>query len=663
MIRVLLFFAFVALLALGISWFADVPGTVTVDLPNQGMEIQIDVFYVVIALVLIVPILILLWTAIVQLVSTPAVLSNFMQKRKESRGLTALSNGIIAVSSGDRSAADRFAHSARKALPNEPLTALLRAQSAQLTGDRALARRIYEGMLSTPDTELLGLRGLFLEAQKENEDIAAQQFAERAMRLNPKLSWSVNALFSAQCRDQNWDEAEKTLDVGKLHGHFSKPETNRKRAILLTAQATDCDTRGEIDRAVELASQAHKLAPDLVPAAEIAGRLLASKGNTSKAAKTITKTWKLSPHPDLAYAYAYARPGDSPKDRLKRVQSLAYTTPHNAEGPIAVALAAIEALDWETARTSLKRLAEGSPTARVCTLMARIEAGEFGDQGRVREWLARALKAPKDPTWTADGYTSDHWLPVSPITGELDAFAWKVPVESIGADDTDIAIEDFMAMETIPQGMLAGGSIETSSDKQSELPKQDEVEETEEIADDIIAAEPVEKTDPGNSEDKEPVAKADDKTADKADDIVAAESSSTAGRVPDTLTEEEKESDKDKPVDGPEAEIQEPVSATDGKAAEILIPEPESEDVSGQSTKEAKSDSVEEKPEITAVPEEKDLDQKPQAVADVRPRNSDQKKPKIFVPPRAPDDPGPEPLDPDEAQTPLARYRTGPAKA
>jgi hypothetical protein len=31
-------------------------------------------------------------------------------------------------------------------------------------------------------------------------------------------------------------------------------------------------------------------------------------------------------------------------------------------------------------------------------------------------------------------------------------------------------------------------------------------------------------------------------------------------------------------------------------------------------------------------------------------------EPKIFVPERAPDDPGPEPADPDEAQTPLGRF-------
>ena len=42
------------------------------------------------------------------------------------------------------------------------------------------------------------------------------------------------------------------------------------------------------------------------------------------------------------------------------------------------------------------------------------------------------MRAPRDPAWVADGYESDHWLPVSPVSGRLDAFEWRAPVERIG---------------------------------------------------------------------------------------------------------------------------------------------------------------------------------------------------------------------------------------
>jgi HemY protein len=185
----------------------------------------------------------------------------------------------------------------------------------------------------------------------------------------------------------------------------------------------------------QLALEAHKLAPDLVPAAELAGRVMASQGDATRASRIIAKTWELNPHPDLALAYAHTRPGESPRERLTRVHVLAQWTPDNLESAIAVASAAAEAREWGEARDALAPYLDGHVSARICTLMARIEGGETGDQGRVREWLARAVRAPRDPAWTADGYISDRWAPVSPITGALDAFEWKAPVEMLGSPD------------------------------------------------------------------------------------------------------------------------------------------------------------------------------------------------------------------------------------
>ena len=63
--------------------------------------------------------------------------------------------------------------------------------------------------------------------------------------------------------------------------------------------------------------------------------------------------------------------------------------------------------------------------------MAELERAEHNDEGRVREWIARAVHAAPDPTWTADGHVSDRWLPARP-SGRLDAFEWRVPLTGIG---------------------------------------------------------------------------------------------------------------------------------------------------------------------------------------------------------------------------------------
>ncbi len=428
MLQMALFFVFVLLIAFGFSWLSDQPGSILINF--AGYERLFTPVEFIITLMIIFGTLFAGWILMQRLVNIPAVIASFFKKRREKKGLAALSAGLIAVGIGDRNASSRYASQARKTLPNEPLTALLRAQSAQMIGDRATARRIYEAMLGAPDTELLGLRGLFLEAQHENEEEAAYQFAEQAVTLNPKLQWSVVALFQFQCKKADWAGALKTLDIAKQHKHIERSIANRRRAVLLTAQAVEFE-EGNADKALELALEAHKIAVDLIPAADIAGRILASKGNTAKAAKVVSRTWKQKPHPDLALTYAYARPGDSPRDRLQRIRQLAAMKPGSIEGSIAIAISAVDAKDWDEARTALKPLVEQDPSARVCTLMARIE-GEQGDQGRMREWLAKAVRAPRDPVWSGDGVVSDRWLPISPLSGALDCFEWKVPVETVG---------------------------------------------------------------------------------------------------------------------------------------------------------------------------------------------------------------------------------------
>ena len=437
MIRIVLYLLGVAALATGLSWLADRPGSMVINW--EGFEIETSVFRAVVLLALLVATVLFVWSLLRQLWTSPAVLGRYFTRRRQERGLDALSSGLIAIGAGDRTLATRYAVQARKTLPNEPLTHLLRAQAAQLAGDRTTSRRIFEAMLGQPDTEQLGLRGLFLEAEREGEVEAARQFAERALRLNPKLGWPIESLFDLQCRESRWDGALDTLAAARKHGHLDKAVADRRRAVLLTAKAQEIEEANGA-KALELAAEAHALAPDLIPAAAIAGRQFASRGATPKAAKIIERTWKAAPHPELALVYAFARPGDSPRDRLERIKRLARMASHSPEGQIALATAAIEAREWSEARAALDSLVEGRLSQRVCTLMARIEGEESNDAGRVREWLARAVEAPRDPVWTADGVVSERWAAVSPVTGALDAFQWKVPPEATGESDAALAL-------------------------------------------------------------------------------------------------------------------------------------------------------------------------------------------------------------------------------
>ena len=66
--------------------------------------------------------------------------------------------------------------------------------------------------------------------------------------------------------------------------------------------------------------------------------------NLRGASRIIERAWKANPHPDLAETYANIRFGDSARDRLARVETLAPKAPGDTESALAVAKAAFEAV-------------------------------------------------------------------------------------------------------------------------------------------------------------------------------------------------------------------------------------------------------------------------------------------------------------------------------
>jgi HemY protein len=428
--RALAFLALLALAAFGAVWIADRPGSVTVVW--NGYQIGTSLAVALVGVIAAAVVLGLLWAVVRGVIGLPEALVRGSAERRRAKGFSALSRGMVAVGSGDPLAARRFAGDAERLLGPEPLTLLLKAQAAQISGDRDAAENAFQRMIDEPETRVLGLRGLFVEARRREDETAARAYAAEAARLAPSVTWANEALLEAQSADGDWAAALETIERRSSLGLIDKTAARRQRAVLLTAIAGEREA-GEPELATERALHAVKLAPDLVPAACIAGRLLSRRGDLRKAARVVEAAWKANPHPDLARVYLGLRPGDSVRDRLARAETLAKLSSWDPEARLAVAQAALDARDYGRAREAAKPLLADRPTVRACLMMAAIEEAEHGAaSGQAREWLARAARAPRDPVWIADGIASDTWAPVSPVTGRLDAFAWREPPNTLG---------------------------------------------------------------------------------------------------------------------------------------------------------------------------------------------------------------------------------------
>jgi len=430
MIRIILFLLLIALGAAGAAWIAEQPGDVMLSWGSVKLTTKLPVFVLGVGIVVVVAMMI--WAILRGLWRTPDRMRKNRRERRQARGRHAITQGLLAIGHGDSSAARIHAEAARKHAAHDPLALLLHAQSAQLDGDREGAQRAFRAMAEREDTRLLGLRGLFIEAQRADDPVAAVMVAEEALKLSPSSSWASHAVLGFCCAKGDWAGALKILDNNQSAGLIDKASYRRQRGVLLTARALELE-KVDRDLARESVMEAVKLAPTLVPAAVLASKFESEAHQIRRSMRLVETAWLAQPHPDLADAYAHVKLGDSARQRLVRVETLAAKMPGHIEGALAIARAAIDASEFAKAREALVPFI-AVPTQRVALLMAEIERTEHGDSGRARAWTLRAVRALHDPAWTADGYVSDRWRPVSPVTGRLDAFQWQTPVAALPSD-------------------------------------------------------------------------------------------------------------------------------------------------------------------------------------------------------------------------------------
>jgi HemY protein len=430
MVRIILFLGLIALAAAGAAWVADQTGDVALSWGGWRAETTIPVFALAIGVTIVVGMM--LWAILRWLWKMPAQMRRKRHERRQARGRHAITQGLLAIGHGDSSAARRHADDARRHATHDPLALLLTAQSAQLEGDREGAQRAFRAMAEREDTRLLGLRGLFVEAQRADDPLSAVMIADEALKLSPSSTWASHAVLGFRCARGDWDGALSILDNNQSSGLIDKATYRRQRGVLLTARALELE-KVDRDRARESAMEAVKFAPTLVPSAVLASKFESEAHQVRRSMRIVETAWLAQPHPDLADAYAHVKLGDSARQRLVRVETLAAKTPGHIEGALAIARAAVDASEFSRAREALAPFVE-RPTQRVALLMAELERSEHGDSGRARAWTLRAVRAMHDPVWTADGYVSDRWRPVSPVTGRLDAFQWQTPVASLPSD-------------------------------------------------------------------------------------------------------------------------------------------------------------------------------------------------------------------------------------
>ncbi len=434
LVKIFIFVALAAALAFGLAWIVETPGEVIIAF--GGREWSLTPIGSLIALVVLLVAAIVLLKILGFLVAfgrfllgDETAISRHFNRARERRGFAALSDGMIALASGDSKQAVKKAAKAERLLGRKDVTGLVQAQAAELNGDKTRAIAYYKSLLEDNRTRFVGVSGLMRQKLEEGDTSTALALAKKAFAIRPDNPALLRTLFDLQSREADWSGARETLNASMHARLLPRDIGHRRDAVLSLADARAASAEGNIARRDEAALQANKLAPTLVPAAVLAAQVLAEKNMGRKAQKVLARAWGANPHPDLAAAFAAIAPEETPQARRKRFESLIAAAPGDTESRLLAAELALAAEDFPGARKALGDLAQTQPTTRSLALMAAIERGLGAPEAEIRAWLAKAIDAPRGPQWLCDkcGHVHAAWTPVCEGCSAFDTLAWKAP--------------------------------------------------------------------------------------------------------------------------------------------------------------------------------------------------------------------------------------------
>ncbi len=459
-IKIFIFVALVVAAAFGAGYLLELDGGVRIQM--AGLEFNLTPLMTVIALLVLVLAIWLilklasLLIAVLKFINgDETALSRYFSRNRQEKGYKALSEGIMALASGEGDVAMAKAGKAEKYLRKPALTNLITAQAAEMKGDRRKAEEVYKRLLTNEKTRFVGVRGIMRQKLSDGDTETALKLAETAFALKPRHEEVQDTLLQLQARTEDWKGARETLRAKLKFGSLPRDVHKRRDAVLALSEARDVLDDGKDIEAREAAIEANRLSPDLVPAAVMAARGYIEQGKKRYAIRVVRKAWGVQPHPDLAAAFAGIEPDETAPQRIKRFAKLTSAQPDHRETKLLNAELQIAAEDFPAARRALGDLAETAPDARTLTIMAAIERGEGASDAVVKGWLARALSAPRGPQWVCDNCHHIHaqWAPACDNCQSFDTLSWTAPPEA--------AVTSATGVEMLP---LIVGALEDQSE-------------------------------------------------------------------------------------------------------------------------------------------------------------------------------------------------------
>lgn len=409
MIRLLMFFLWVFFFAALLTLLFSIDSKISAE--AFGWRFDVPAGAAIAATLLLAAALVGAAVVIKDALAAPGALSARRTATRKEKGYIAVTHGLEAIAAGDGREARKQAERAAKFLGAAPAARILAAQAAHLSGDEDAAEASLAGLVEAAEPQLLGLRTQFAKAMRDHDPVKAEALAAEAFGLHPRAPWAFVAAFDLALDRGDFLAAREVLLRALKAKAIAADKARRGAAALTTADAFAAFSAGDLERAGDGAEAAAKETPEFTPAAILAARLAAGRGDARKAAKTLNAAFAGAATRALIDELLRTHDAEPAQAKAEALDRIAATNAAARPAKLASAQAALLRGEAADAAAIIEDALRHAATADALRLMAEAQ-GAFHGEAAAHSWLRRAAERSGDEGLSAEDYfriTPDGW--------------------------------------------------------------------------------------------------------------------------------------------------------------------------------------------------------------------------------------------------------------
>ena len=396
MYRIFIFFIQLILFLTILSFIFNNPFTISLDIGNLKYAFSSNLFAIVLIIFLLI-----FYFSFYLIFRSRFLIHNYFLKNKFKRlekGYFYFVDAMIAISNKDNRNAIKAHKKMTTYLKDDPsLSLLLKSEVFKIERKYDELVKIYEKMITSKKTEVLGYRGLMEQNLKNQDYHHAFLYGEKLFNLNPNIEKLYETLTYITAKTRNWNQLVLISDKAYSKKIIDKDLLQENKSIAYF-EIANIKVESDLDGAIKNINKALDLKKNFPPYIKLHLELVARSNKVILLKKLIKKYWSLTSTP-LVRSIISQIIIENKLQNMDFINQIIRNNSENEESKKLLIFFAIKNQEWSIARKNITGLIGANPSEEICLFMSDIELGENNDKQKSDSWILRSETASTQNTW------------------------------------------------------------------------------------------------------------------------------------------------------------------------------------------------------------------------------------------------------------------------